>query len=49
MPEGGYAQRGLFDVGLPHADAGLRNALRSAYAPNPKLPSELKKLLDRLR
>ena len=49
MAERGYAQRGLREVGLPAADAGLRGALHSIYALAPELPAEFAKLLDRLR
>ena len=49
MPDGGPIRQGLREVGMPHADAGLRNALRSAFAPCPTLPPEFSNLLDRLR
>lgn len=49
MPEGGYLQRGLREVSLPHADAGLRNALCSAYTPSYELPREFVALLGRMR
>ena len=48
-PEGVRRQSGLREVGIPAADAGLRNALRSAYVPCADLPADFMKLLDRLR